>query len=388
MTAPQVRGWCPGALRPMASGDGLVVRVRAHGGRLTQGQAQTLAGLAARFGRGLVELSSRANVQIRAVAPADHPQVVARLDACGLIDADAATEARRNLLVTPFWQAGDDTAALALALTQGLARARDLALPGKFGFALDSGATPVLGAAAADIRIERAGDGLWLRPDGLWLRPDGGVLGLPVAARDAADAALALARWFLASGGAAQGRMRRHLAAGARLPAGFRPMAPPPAFAPMPGPVAAGLLVAVPFGQLDAALLAALADLAPIRLTPWRMLLLEGVAAAPALPGLITDPDDPLLRVVACPGAPACGQGLAPVRDLARQLAPHVPKGQRLHVSGCAKGCAHPGPADLTLVARGDGFGLARHGTARQAAAAPALPAAVLADPALLMTRT
>ena len=33
--APRVYGWCPGALRPMMSGDGLVVRIRAPLGRLT-----------------------------------------------------------------------------------------------------------------------------------------------------------------------------------------------------------------------------------------------------------------------------------------------------------------------------------------------------------------
>jgi precorrin-3B synthase len=30
-------------------------------------------------------------------------------------------------------------------------------------------------------------------------------------------------------------------------------------------------------------------------------------------------------------------------------------QGTNLHVSGCPKGCAHPGRADLTLVGRADG---------------------------------
>ncbi len=30
-----VRGSCPGALRPMESGDGLIVRVRPHAGRIS-----------------------------------------------------------------------------------------------------------------------------------------------------------------------------------------------------------------------------------------------------------------------------------------------------------------------------------------------------------------
>jgi precorrin-3B synthase len=112
-------------------------------------------------------------------------------------------------------------------------------------------------------------------------------------------------------------------------------------------------LIALPFGQTDSRTLSALADLAPLRLTPWRMLLLEGLNTMPDLPGLITTPTDPLLRVAACTGAPGCAQALAPVRDLARQLAPSVPEGAMLHVSGCAKGCAHPSAADITLVARG-----------------------------------
>ncbi len=51
-----------------------------------------------------------------------------------------------------------------------------------------------------------------------------------------------------------------------------------------------------------------------------------------------------------------------------------------LHVSGCAKGCAHPGAAGLTLVGLPGGLGLVRGGTARDA------PAAILppADPGAL----
>ena len=35
----EIKGWCPSALRPMQSGDGLVVRVRPRGGRLSAEQA-------------------------------------------------------------------------------------------------------------------------------------------------------------------------------------------------------------------------------------------------------------------------------------------------------------------------------------------------------------
>ncbi len=336
--APHIRGWCPGALRPMASGDGLVMRVRAWGGRLSQDQARGLARLAADFGNGLIDLSARGNLQLRGVR--DHGAVVAGLGALGLLDADPATEARRNLLVTPFWQAGDGTQDLAAALAEGLRQ--DLPLPGKFGFALDTGPAPVLREASADIRIERAGDG------GLLLRPDGAALCQSVTPDTAIAAALDLARWFLATGGT--GRMKAHGAQG--LPSGFTHAAPAASpSTPLPGATPVGRLVALEFGQMQADTLAALAERAPLRLTPWRMVLLEGHERPAALPGLIDAPDDPLLRVVACVGAPACPQALAPVRDLARRWAPFVPQGRLLHVSGCAKGCAHPAPADLTLIA-------------------------------------
>jgi precorrin-3B synthase len=95
------------------------------------------------------------------------------------------------------------------------------------------------------------------------------------------------------------------------------------------------------------------------------MVLIEGAAAAPQIPGLIAAPDDPLLHVTACTGAPGCPQALGATRPLARSLAPLVPHRRMLHVSGCAKGCAHPGRADATLVARGgDAFDLILSDTA------------------------
>ncbi|MFN3615763.1 MAG: precorrin-3B synthase, partial [Rubrimonas sp.] len=46
-------------------------------------------------------------------------------------------------------------------------------------------------------------------------------------------------------------------------------------------------------------------------------------------------------------------------RGPARALAPPVPPGAPLQVSGCAKGCARPAPAPWTLVAGAGGFDLA-----------------------------
>jgi precorrin-3B synthase len=53
-----------------------------------------------------------------------------------------------------------------------------------------------------------------------------------------------------------------------------------------------------------------------------------------------------------------------------------------IHLSGCAKGCAHPAPAALTIVGTADGCALVKNGTARErpyaAIAAEHMPAAVV----------
>lgn len=363
MSGFQVQGWCPGALRPMLSGDGLVVRLRPPLGRLDRAQAEGVAAAAARHGNGLLDLSARGNLQLRGVSEADHAALIDELRKLDLVDADAASEARRNLLITPFADAA--TEALAEALARALADGPDL--PGKFGFIVDTGPAPVLTRTAGDIRLERGETG------GLILRADGAALGAPVTAEDAPGAALALARWFVAAGGvsAGRGRMASLIARGLRPDGALTgQVAPAPAAIPSgPGLSERGALVALEFGQMRAETLAALAALGPLRLTPWRMLLIEGLTQLPNLPGLIRAADDPRLRVVACTGAPGCLQAHRPVRDLARALAADVPQGRLLHVSGCAKGCAHPGPADVTLVATPGGFDLVRNGGAQDMAA-------------------
>lgn len=367
MTAPEIRGWCPGALRPMLSGDGYVVRVRPHGGRLTGEQAQGIARLAAAHGNGLIDLSSRANLQIRGVTEVSHAPLVEGLRTLGLIDPTPEVEARRNIVVTPFWEKGDGTMALVAALEAALAAPEAPDLPAKFGFALDTGPQPVLGDAA-DIVIARQ-DG------GLVVRAAGAACGAAATPQTAVALAMALARWFLATGGATggRGRMAAHVARAALPPVFCEVPVSATAVPPGLGPFPAGWLVALAFGQTDAETLAALSALGPLRLTPWRMVLVQGVQRAPALPGLVTDPADPLLRVVACTGAPGCPQAHAATRPLARILAPAVPPRQTLHVAGCAKGCAHPGPA-LTLTAGPQGWTLIRHGTAADAGAMLAHP--------------
>lgn len=362
MSVPQIKGWCPGALRPMMSGDGLVVRIRAPLGRLTQDQALEIARLSAQHGNGLIDLSARANLQLRGVAPTNHLALIQGLRLLGLIDDSAEIEARRNITMTPFWKSGDVSHQLATGLAKALADPNAPQLPGKFGFSIDCGDLATLQGCAADIRFERARDGSVL------VRPDGAQFGASSKVEDAVALAMRLAKWFVNSGGApnGRGRMGAHIAAGSVPPPeylGTAVLNDP--YTPFPQITPIGALVALEFGQITAETLGLLAQIGALRLTPWRMLLIEGQKTAPDLPGLIQDADDPLLRIAACTGAPGCPQALGQTRNIARIMAQHLPKSGTLHVSGCAKGCAHPAPANVTLTATSaTQFDLIRNGTA------------------------
>jgi precorrin-3B synthase len=358
----------------MPSGDGLVVRVRPTLGRLTPLQAQGLASLAQQYASPLLEITSRANLQLRGVCPDSYPALINGLRSLGLVDERADVEARRNLLISPFWTEEDGTPAICEALNHALAALDAPALPGKFGFAIDLGAQPVLRGTSADIRLERLGNQVSVYADGA-------TTGACVPWEQATQNALELARWFVASGGVVNGRGRMNSLLQRRaLPIPFTTKRVPeaPARTATLGNSATGMMVSLEFGQLPAETLHKLAALAPLRITPWRGLVLEGLHTAPNLPELITHTGDARLRVMACTGAPGCTQALGPTRALARFLAPLLPAGRTAHVSGCTKGCAHHG-ATLTLVASDAGYHLIDHGTAQSPPDASGLDAAGIA---------
>ncbi|MDA9426587.1 MULTISPECIES: precorrin-3B synthase [Bradyrhizobium] len=384
MSAAAVKGWCPGALRPMLSGDGLVVRVRPFGGRLEAPQISGLAELAERFGNGLIDVTSRANLQIRGVKEESRRPLLDGLAQLQLLDPDADIEARRNILVTPFWSSGDETQSLAAELEEALADS-GLALPTKFGFAIDDGRSRVLAGDSADIRIERDRSGRLL------VRPDGARLGRSVARGQAVSTALALASWFIISGGArgGRGRMAAHIASGTALPQSLRgETEPAPVMAAArPGHYPQGAMVGVAFGQMLHATLHQFSGCGhALRMTPWRMVLSEGKREMPSGAGLITEPYDPALRVIACSGAPRCREAHADTRALAAALAPRIAADTRLHVSGCGKGCAHSGRAAVTLIATHAGFDLVRNGSTRDEPVLRGLSGAdIVSDPSILV---
>ncbi|QCO03928.1 precorrin-3B synthase [Azospirillum argentinense] len=409
---PRRRGMCPGVLAPMEVGDGLLVRVRVPAGVLPAASAARIAELGRRYGNGLVDLSHRGNLQLRGVAATDMAALIEELRALGYVSEDAESEAVRNVLTSPT--AGlDGTAVLdvrpcALALDARLAADRDLhRLPPKFGWLVDGGGQATLFDSSTDVRFDAvagAVDGPLFRV-GLGGTVEGATVLGHCRPDDLVELAAALARTFLelrqtlaepprrmaglvkALGVEVLRERMAGMLTGPLPPALARGSLPPPPVAvegeaaavPSPsqrgrvregatsptrlflGPQPSWLGVAFPFGRLDVDRLEALAALThEIRITPWRALLLaapqEGAAETATALGGILDHHDIRLKLTACSGVTGCDVGTTDTHAdglaIAGRAAGLLEAVRMVHVSGCAKGCAHPGAADVTLTAR------------------------------------
>ncbi|MBP2291625.1 precorrin-3B synthase [Azospirillum rugosum] len=404
--APRRRGTCPGVLAPMAVGDGLLVRVRVPAGVLPSAAALRIAALGHQFGNGLIDLSQRGNLQLRGVRADGMVALIEELRALGYVSADAESEAVRNVLASPT--AGlDDTAVLdvrpyALALDARLAADRALhPLPVKFNWLVDGGGRAPLSDSSADVRFDAVAteDGPRFRV-GLGGTAEGSALLGFCRPEELVEVAAAVARAFLDLRAALAEPPRRM--AGLVTAVGVEAVrervaaaCPHPSHAahgPLPSPASQGremspplrsggglgwgqvhqprtflgphptwLGVAFPFGRLTCDQLAALAAQAnEVRLTPWRALLLvdannAATETAEALGGIL-DPADPRLKVTACSGITGCDVGTTDTHAdglaIAARAAGLLERVRMVHVSGCAKGCAHPQAADVTLTAR------------------------------------
>lgn len=416
MTTATIKGWCPGALRPMESGDGLIVRLKIAGGIVPLDLAAKIADWSSRWGNGEIDLTGRANLQLRGVSVETVPALRQAIAEAGLLDAEADGEAVRNVIASPL--AGLDPGAVLdirpiVAKLEGrLASDPKLhALPAKFCFAVDDGGRLGLGDVRADIRFEAlaTADGpiFAIYYDGGEDRRIGSC-----NPNDVAEAAALLSSVFLMHRERSGGDIRRVRdlvdTVGMRTLAGAGALGPKSRVArvtpaetfarigvqslkdsalPSSGEALGYLGIGLPFGRIAVGDFDRLVksvgryDVSEFRLSPWRAIVvpLSSLQSAHDLAGtlaaraFILDPTDPRLRVAACAGAPSCLHGTTPTREDATRLAALIAKGSFLHVSGCAKGCAHPRSAPVTLVGRDGLYDVVHNGAPSESPALRAL---------------
>ncbi|MCG5433389.1 precorrin-3B synthase [Mycobacterium sp. MYCO198283] len=369
MTRDRADDACPGALQLHPAADGALARIRLPGGRLDAAQLEALAHTARDLGGGALELTARANLQIRGIADADTAAVADAVAAAGLLPSPTH-ERVRNIVASPLTgRAGGlvDLRPALTALDAAIAATPELAgLTGRFFFGLDDGRGDVAGMAPDVGALAVAADAIALllggRDTGIRVPPTEVVaLLVEIAVTFAGQRGSA---WRVAElpdpEGLLPDRPRTAPVADTAFPV---PRPPIGWIAQDDGRIALG--AGVPLGVLDARLAEFVTAVgAPVIVTPWRSLLIcdltedvaDTVLRVLAPMGLIFDENAPLLRVSACTGSPGCEKSAADVRAdavaAAAAAGPAAPAVHR-HFVGCERACGSP-PGGEVWVATGD----------------------------------
>lgn len=323
------------------------MRARIPGGEVAISTLQALMRLAIECGTPRIQLTTRANLQIRGLDDPMPPDVAERMADIGLLPS-MTHERARNIIAAPTSQLIRERARLLDRMLQARPALADL--PGRFLFLLTD-RTGLGLTEPYDIAYVDRGDGTGT------LLADG--RGRPCDADSALEAALELAERFLSERADERVWNIRDRPPESPLLDTFESVSATAGAPLVPGPLNDDLVVGVPLGLLEPAQLTALESVADsVVVTPWRALLVEGGAehaGTLAASGLITTSQSTWVRLSACPGAPHCARALSETLNLARECAAQLPvEGPRVHLVGCERRCGHPRGENVTVVGARD----------------------------------
>ncbi len=392
--------------------DSFMLRLRVPGGILTAHQMRGLAAMAAEWGSGRVDITTRANLQIREFQPRDIVRVLNKLHSLGLSSRGSGADNIRNITASPITGLDPtelcDVAPLADALQAYISNSRDLYdLPRKFNVAFDNGGAISVVADTNDIGFVavRVGEGKSV-PAGVYFR----VLlcgitghkqfatdcGLLLRAEQTVAVAAAMIRVFSANGDRTDRKKARlkylvdrwgveRFIAETEKRLAFPLIRVAPEECELRHPIdRAGHIgvhsqrqedlnyigISIPVGRLPVAQLIALADVATqfgsgeVRLTVWQNLLIPNIpsnqldAALLAIraAGLECTAGTVLRGTVACTGNQGCRYASTDTKAHAVQLANlldsrfKIEQPVNLHVTGCPHSCAQHYIGDIGLL--------------------------------------
>jgi ferredoxin-nitrite reductase len=388
--------------------EAFMARLRIPGGQLTTFQLRELASVARELTSGYVQITTRANVQIRLIQPKDAPAVLRRIQSVGLHTRGAGADNIRNITANPT--AGIDpheiidVLPLCHELGQIIINDRSLYdLPRKFNIAFDGGGLIGTVEDTNDIgaRAIKVGDEVFFRI------AIGGATGHKAFARDLGvlvrptelnKVIVALTRVFIANGNRGdrkkarlkhlldawtleqylaetekllgyqlqrgdEGRAVRHEAQGAGRHTHIGVYRQK-----QPGLNYIG--VAMPVGQITTKQMLRVAEIADlygsgeVRLTVWQNFIIPNVPDAyvetvkKALRKIGFDTSQSMLRggLIACTGNSYCKFAQADTKGHAVALADHLERKIELdqpiniHLTGCPHSCAQHYMGDIGLL--------------------------------------
>lgn len=149
---------CPGLFYPTPARDGILSRIRVPGGIITSQQFELIADLADKFGNGNVNITNRANLQLRHLNPNIPADVITTLQKNSLASAIPEVDHLRNIMGSPT--AGIDidelidTQNIINELDKYIATHPELAvLSAKFSIACDGGGSVSITTQSNDILL-------------------------------------------------------------------------------------------------------------------------------------------------------------------------------------------------------------------------------------------
>ncbi|GAB5560576.1 MAG: NirA family protein [Synoicihabitans sp.] len=395
--------------------DSFMIRLRIPAGVVSSTQLRGLADLAEELGNGRLDITTRANFQLREFRPKDIVTVLTRVQDLGLTSKGAGADNVRNITATPT--AGIDRDEIldvrpyAKAVHHFILNHRDLyGLPRKFNIAFDGGGTVSAAADTNDIGFFACsvGDNEDGIAPGIYFRVHlGGITGHKDFAQDtgllikpdqAVPLAAAMLRVFNENGDRTNRKKARlkyllekwgvekfinEAAARLSFPLQSFPLDKCGTRRPVLkhghigvyrqrqsglnyiGPV-------VPVGRMPAAHARRVADIADhfgsgeIRLTVWQNFLMPDIPDAFTATvehsleriGFTTKPSTTAGCVIACTGNKGCKYAAADTKTHAVELANHLRNHQRetdfplnIHLTGCAHSCAQHYCGDIGGIA-------------------------------------
>ncbi len=387
--------FCPGVLHAVPAKDGLLIRIRVPGGLIEANQLSTVADLSSGFADGTIEITSRANLQLRAIRNQDLDHIVESISSAGLLPSQWHDRVR-NIVTSPIAGLDVDEIIDPRPLIHELDRRLRadtvfVNLHPKFSFAIHGGPR----------RFSRDDDDISLEAVGFNATPyiqfsiSGTCLGVVVKPSDAVDCMLAAAKICIGLAKESSlpvrgktvvtipGAMKRIVDALSHL------LTPPPVspssclvnealigIYPTTQNDRVSIIPSVPLGRLTAEQAHYLAASAnewegDLRLAPWRGVVLGSIPKSAVdnivgrlhSMGLSCDGRDGFRGIAACAGNNGCEASLADVRgdaaSLAQRLSGHsAPSGWTVNLSGCEKQCARRHSATAELVAGPLGYTL------------------------------
>lgn len=392
--------------------ESFMLRCRIAGGALSTYQFRGLAEIASDWGPGHVDLTTRANVQVREIMPENCANILMKLADIGLTSQGAGADNIRNITATPT--TGFDPTELidvmpyARAMHHYILKNRDLyGLPRKFNISYDSGGAVSVCADTNDIGFHavRVGDNDKGIEPGVYFRmqlcgitghkqfaTDCGVLLTPA---ETIPVAAALIRVFIENGDRTNRKKARlkYLVdewgipktleeTGKKLTFALRsyplencePSAPKSKHGHLgihqqaDGKHYIGVLT--PVGRMSVSQMHALADIADafgrseIRLTVWQNLIIPGIAGEnlqaviTALQAIGLDHRNNTLTggLIACTGSRGCKFAAADTKSNAIALGEHLSRKMildqpvNIHLTGCQNSCAQHYIGDIGMM--------------------------------------